>query len=149
MAYAIIAGLPPHYGLFTAIVMTALGSLFGSSSHLINGPTNAISLVVFSAAAGFDGPDRLAAVFLLSVLVGVIQILLALFKLGDLTRYISESVILGFMLGAGMLVALSQLPPLFGLPSRGDGHQHFLVRLWLTMTQTAASMQPLCVVTGL
>src|SRR5207302_2845469 len=109
MAYAIIAGIPPEIGLFTAIVMTALGSLFGSSAHLINGPTNAISLVVFSAVAGIGtGPaDVLAAVFLLSVLVGVIQILLALLKLGDLTRYVSESVILGFMLGAGVLVALS------------------------------------------
>src|SRR5262245_66486798 len=45
MAYALIAGIDPRFGLYTAIVMTALGSLFGSSSHLINGPTNAISLV--------------------------------------------------------------------------------------------------------
>ncbi len=51
MAYAQIAGLPPQYGLYTAFVLTALGSLFGSSSHLISGPTNAISLVVFSALA--------------------------------------------------------------------------------------------------
>src|SRR5258707_4726518 len=51
MAYALIAGIEPIYGLYTAIVMTALASLFGSSSHLINGPTNAISLVVFSAVS--------------------------------------------------------------------------------------------------
>src|SRR5947208_13245894 len=76
MAYALIAGIPPEYGLYTAIVMTALGSLFSSSSFLINGPTNAISLVVFSAVAGM--PDPLAAVFLLSVLVGVIQLLISL-----------------------------------------------------------------------
>src|SRR5438552_13531407 len=76
MAYALIAGIPPEYGLYTAVVMTALGPLFGSSSYLINGPTNAISLVVFSAVAGL--PDPLAAVFLLSLLVGVIQILIAL-----------------------------------------------------------------------
>ena len=49
MAYALIAGVEPQYGLYTAIVMTALGSIFGSSRHLINGPTNAISLVVFLA----------------------------------------------------------------------------------------------------
>src|SRR5436190_21849210 len=52
MAYALIAGIDPRYGLYTAIVVAGLGSLFGSSSHLINGPTNAISLVVFSALAG-------------------------------------------------------------------------------------------------
>jgi len=145
MAYAYIAGIPPQYGLYTAIVMTALGSLFGSSRHLINGPTNAISIVVFSAVAGF--PARLEAVFLLCLLVGVIQILLALLRLGDLTRYVSESVILGFMLGAGVLVALSQIPPLLGLPSQGDGHLHFLYRLWLTLTQGAA-INPFCVAIG-
>src|SRR5260221_1925798 len=125
--------------------MAALGSLFGSSSQLVNGPTNAISIVVFSACAGFA--PKIEAVFLLSLLVGVIQILIALLKLGDLTRYISESVILGFMLGAGVLVALSQLPALLGLPARGEGQHHFLYRLWLTLTQGAA-VQPACVAVG-
>src|SRR6478672_7709408 len=68
MAYALIAGIDPKIGLYTAIVMTALASIFGSSSHLINGPTNAISLVVFSAIATL-GPlpadQRLEAVFFL------------------------------------------------------------------------------------
>ncbi len=134
MAYALIAGVPPIYGLYTAIVMTALGSIFGSSSHLINGPTNAISLVVFSAIAGFGKEDALQAVVLLGLMVGIFQIVIALLRLGDLTRYVSESVILGFMAGAGLLVALSQLPNLLGLPSMGDGHQHLLVRLWETAT---------------
>jgi SulP family sulfate permease len=137
MAYALIAGVPPVYGLYTAVVMTALGSLFGSSSHLINGPTNAISLVVFSAIAGLElkgGEDQaLQAVFLLSLLVGGFQIIIALLRLGDLTRYVSESVILGFMAGAGLLVALSQIPNLLGLPQMGDGHQLLLVRLWETL----------------
>src|SRR5436305_14033158 len=68
MAYALIAGVDPCYGLYTAIVMTALGSVFGSSSHLINGPTNAISLVVFSAIAGLGlppGARTVEAVFFL------------------------------------------------------------------------------------
>src|SRR5262249_11267626 len=101
MAYALIAGIQPQYGLYTAIVMIALGSLFGSSRYLMNGPTNAISLVVFGAATvGTAGPsdvNRLQLVFLLAVLVGIIQIVIALLRLGDLTRYVSESVILGFM----------------------------------------------------
>src|SRR5262249_50714193 len=119
MAYALIAGIPPQYGLYTAIVVTAVGSLFGSSSHLINGPTNAISLVVFSAVAGLNlipgDPARLQAVFLLCILVALIQIVMALLKLGDMTRYVSESVILGFMAGAGILVALGQIDNLLGL----------------------------------
>jgi SulP family sulfate permease len=136
MAYALIAGIPPQYGLYTAIVMTALGSLFGSSRFLINGPTNAISLVVFGAvAAGADEGERLRLVFLLAVLVGLIQITIALLKLGDLTRYVSEAVILGFMAGAGFLVALTQIDKLLGLRSFGTGEDHLLKRLWLTWTQ--------------
>lgn len=139
MAYALIAGIPPEYGLYTAIVVTAIGSVFGSSSHLVNGPTNAISLVAFSAVAGLTfgpgDPSPVEAIFLLAILVGVIQCVIALLKLGDLTRYVSESVILGFMTGAGILVALSQLQNLLGLEQQGDGHLHFLVRLWLTLTQ--------------
>src|SRR4051794_17456060 len=131
MAYALIAGVPPQYGLYTAVVMTALGSVFGSSSHLINGPTNAISIVVFSAVAGLATPDRplgaadhLEAVFLLSLMVGVLQILIYFFKLGDLTRYVSEAVVLGFMVGAGTLVALTQLPNLLGIRSVESSSHH-------------------------
>src|SRR5262249_2561855 len=123
-------------------VMTALASLFGSSAHLINGPTNAISLVVLGALAWLppgDDPRRVQMVGLLAVLVGLIQIGIALLKFGDLTRYVSESVILGFMTAAGCLVALTQLPDLFGLVQRGDAHNHLLVRLWLTITAEGAT----------
>lgn len=138
MAYALIAGIDPRYGLYSAIVVTAIASIFGSSSHLINGPTNAISLVVFSALAvlNLDSPEAACeATFLLAVMVGIIQILVAVFKLGDLTRYISESVVIGFMAGAGCLVALSQVGNLFGLTDRGTGHQHILDRLWQTVRE--------------
>src|SRR6516225_7709391 len=110
MAYALIAGVDPRFGLYSAVVVTAVASIFGSSSQLINGPTNAISLVVFSALAFFDPDaryDAYQATFLLAAMIGTIQILIAAFKLGDLTRYISESVVLGFMAGAGFLVGLS------------------------------------------
>jgi SulP family sulfate permease len=138
MAYAQIAGLPPQYGLYTAFVVTALGSLFGSSAHLISGPTNAISLVVFSALAGLalsPADDPIQGVCLLAFLVGAIQVFVALFKLGDLTRYVSESVLLGFMAGAGVLIALGQVPNLLGLVPQGDGHLTVLQRLWLTLRQ--------------
>jgi SulP family sulfate permease len=136
MAYALIAGVEPRYGLYTAIVLAALGSLFGSSSHLITGPTNAISLVVFSAIAGLGlaaADEAMQAVFLLALLVGGLQILIALLKLGDLTRYVSESVILGFMTGAAVLVALGQVPNLLGLRPQGGGAHHPLQRLGLTL----------------
>lgn len=138
MAYALIAGIPPVYGVYTAIVMTALGSVFGSSSHLINGPTNALSLVTFSAVGGLalhDADKNLQAVFFLALLVGALQILIFSFKLGDLTRYISESVVLGFMLGASFLIGLGQLPNLLGLHGTGETDQHLLLRLWRTLTE--------------
>src|SRR6202166_3032536 len=80
MAYALIAGIDPRFGLYSAIVVTAIASIFGSSSHLINGPTNAISLVVFSALAFVDPAARseaYEATFLLALMVGGIQILVA------------------------------------------------------------------------
>jgi SulP family sulfate permease len=142
MAYALIAGVDPRFGLYSAIVVTLVASIFGSSSHLINGPTNAISLVVFSALAFFDSSARLdvyQGMFLLGIMVGCIQILIAVFKLGDLTRYISESVVLGFMAGAGFLVGLGQVGNLLGLRDKGTGHMHVLYRFWLTITGGALS----------
>jgi len=138
MAYALIAGVDPRFGLYSAIVVTAVASIFGSSSHLINGPTSAISLVVFSALAFFEPGQRIEAykaMFLLGVMVGVIQIFIAVFKLGNLTRYISESVILGFMGGAALLLAIGQVANLLGINDKGTGHQHVLYRLWLTLTK--------------
>jgi SulP family sulfate permease len=148
MAYALIAGIDPRFGLYSAIVVTLVASIFGSSSHLINGPTNAISLVVFSAIAFFDPDarfDAYQATFLLAIMVGTIQILIAVFRLGDLTRYISESVVLGFMAGAGALVGLGQLGNLTGLRDRGNGQQHVLYRLWLTLTGGPVNVRALTI----
>jgi sulfate permease, SulP family len=102
MAYAFIAGVDPRFGLYSAIIVTLVASILGSSNHLINGPTNAISLMVFGALASFDESfDAYQALFLLAIIIGVIQIVVGAFKLGDLTRYVSESVILGFIAGRG------------------------------------------------
>src|SRR4051794_8049583 len=79
MAYALIAGVEPRHGLYTAVVMTAVASVLGSSTRLINGPTNAISLVVLGAIAGLGVANPEAyhqAVFVLTVLVGLLQVLI-------------------------------------------------------------------------
>jgi SulP family sulfate permease len=136
MAYALIAGVDPRFGLYSAIVVTIVASIFGSSSHLINGPTNAISLLIFGALASFDERfDSYQALFLLGIIVGVIQTLIAVFKLGDLTRYVSESVILGFMAGAGLLVGIGQVGNFLGAAKKGTGDQSALVQLWETLTK--------------
>jgi SulP family sulfate permease len=137
MAYALLAGVDPKYGLFSAIIVTAVASVFGSSSHLINGPTSAISLVVFSTLSVFDADQRIEAaeaMFLLGAMVGSVQIFISVFRLGDLTRYISESVILGFMSAAALLLAIGQISNAIGVRDKGSGAQHVLYRLWITLT---------------
>jgi SulP family sulfate permease len=134
IAYAILAGLPPQYGLYTAIVMTAVGALFASSRQLINGPTNAISIALLSALAVVYEDERTQAVMVFAVLVGLIQLGITFLRLGDLTRYVSHAVIVGFTVGAGALIVLDQLKNLLGLPGRGTGEDHFIKRFWLTMT---------------
>ncbi len=135
IAYALIAGVDPRYGLYSAIVITVVASLLGSSRHLINGPTNAISLVIFSALASFEGHlNAFEALFLLGIIAGTIQILVAVLRLGDLTRYVSEAVILGFMAGAGLLIAIGQIGNFIGAPKKGSGDQSVLVNTWQTLS---------------
>jgi SulP family sulfate permease len=134
IAYALIAGVDPRFGLYSAIVVTIVASVFNSSSHLINGPTNAISLVVFSALVSFDGRfEAYQALFLLGIIVGIIQILIATLKLGDLTRYVSESVILGFMAGAGFLIALGQIGNFVGSARKTKGDPSVVMQTWETL----------------
>jgi SulP family sulfate permease len=137
MAYAILAGLPPQYGLYTAIVMTAVGALFASSRQLINGPTNAISIALLSALAVVYEDDRTQVVMVFALLVGLIQLGITFLRLGDLTRYVSHAVIVGFTVGAGALIVLDQLKNMLGLPGRGGPEDHFIKRFWLTMTSGA------------
>ncbi|HKI32236.1 MAG TPA: SulP family inorganic anion transporter [Gemmataceae bacterium] len=138
MAYASIAGLPPQYGLYTAIVMTAVGALFDSSRQLINGPTNAICIALFSVLSAVPPEQQASCAVLLALLVGVAQSGITLLRLGDLTRYISHAVIVGFTLGAAVLLVLDQSKNLLGLPAGGQGSDHFLVRFGLTMSHVGA-----------
>jgi SulP family sulfate permease len=160
MAYAYIFGLSPQYGLYTAIVMTAVGALFDSSRQLINGPTNAISIALLSALAIVPPAERVSTAVLLALMVGVIQTGITLLRLGDLTRYISNAVIVGFTVGASVLLVLDQAKNLLGLtgphvvgagvaaalpadqaknllgltaPHGQSGH--FLVRFWHTLVE--------------
>src|SRR5262245_18355561 len=114
--------------------MTSVAALLDSSKQLINGPTNAISIAVLSALVGFSEPERIPAAILLALMVGVIQTIISLLRLGDLTRYVSHAVIVGFTVGAAILLVLDQIKNLLGLPAAGTGEDHFLKRVWLTLT---------------
>jgi SulP family sulfate permease len=134
MAYATLAGLPPQYGLYTAIVMTAVGAMLASSRLLINGPTNAISIALLSGLAVVPAGERISAAVLLALLVGAVQLAIALLRLGDLTRYVSHSVIVGFTAGAGTLLVLDQLKHLLGWQDGGAPEDHFLIRFGRSLT---------------
>lgn len=118
MAYALIAELPPQMGLYAAIVASIVGVLWGSSSHLHTGPTNAASLLVLStltAVAAVGTSEYIAAAGLLALMVGVIRLGMGLARLGILVNFVADSVIIGFTAGAGVLIGVNQLRHLLRL----------------------------------
>lgn len=122
VAFASIAGLPPEFGLYTAMVPPVIAAIFGSSLVMVSGPTTAISAVVFSALSGRfapGSPEFIQAAILLAFLVGVIQLALALVRVGRLAGFVSHSVMIGFTAAAALLIFVSQLGPALGLPSSG------------------------------
>lgn len=120
VAFALIAGLPPEYGLYTAIVPVALAALFGSSHHLVSGPTTAISIVLFatvSTLAERSSPDFIAYALTITFLAGFFQMLLGLARLGALVNFVSHTVVVGFTAGAAILIITNQLHALLGIPA--------------------------------
>jgi sulfate permease, SulP family len=118
VAFAMIAGLPPQYGLYTAMVTPIIAALFGSSRHLISGPTTAISIVVFSVISQHAEPSTEAYIALtltLTFIAGIFQIAFGLARLGALVNFVSPSVVTGFTAGAAVLIATSQLKHAFGI----------------------------------
>ena len=118
VAYASIAGLPPEYGLYTAIVPVIVSALFGSSWHLVSGPTAALSIVIFATLSPLAEPGSAAYIQLaltLTLMSGVLMLLMGLARLGFLVNFISHSVVLGFTAGAAVLIAASQLKNFFGV----------------------------------
>lgn len=118
VAFATIAGMPPEYGLYAAMVPAVIAALFGSSWHLVSGPTTAISIVVFSALSPLAEPgsaDYVRLAITLSFLVGVVQLALGWLRLGTLVNFVSHTVVVGFTAGAAVLIAASQVRNFFGL----------------------------------
>ncbi len=118
MAYALIAELPPQMGLYAAIVASIVAILWGSSSHLHTGPTNAASLLVLStltAVAARGTPEYIAAAGLLAIMVGVARLGMGLARLGVLVNFVADSVVIGFTAGAGVLIGVNQLRHLLRL----------------------------------
>lgn len=118
IAFSSIAGLPPEFGFYTAIITTIIAAIFGSSLVMVSGPTTAISILVFSAIsplAPFGSARFIEIAILLSFLVGIWQILFAIFRVALVANFISHTIILGFTSAAAFHIFLSQVAPAFGL----------------------------------
>lgn len=135
MAYAQLSGLPVHFGLYVAFVPAILGALWGSSRQLATGPVAIISLMTAAALTPLAVPfsdEYIELALLLTLMVGAIQFALGAFKLGTIVNFVSHPVILGFMNAAAIIIALSQLDMLLGIPKgRSDS---FLGDIWQMLT---------------
>ncbi len=123
IAFAIIAELPPQMGLYTAIVGGIVGALWGFDNQTVNGPTNALSLLVAASLAGIVpvGTAEFAiAAGLMAVMVGLFQLVMGLARLGILVNFVSHSVVVGFATGAGVLIGINQIAPLLKLSFPSD-----------------------------
>lgn len=118
MAYALLAGIEPVHGLYAAIVMAIVASLWGSSPYLNTGPTNSAALLTVASLAplaALASPEYMGLVFWFTLLVGVMRLVMGLLRLGKLVHYVSEAAFLGFTVGAGLLIACGQLHELLGV----------------------------------
>lgn len=127
MAYAMLAGLPPIYGLYASIVPLIIYAILGTSRQLAVGPVAMVSLLVASSVGALAelGSDQfIGLAILLALLVGVIQLLLGIFRLGFLVNFLSHPVISGFTSAAALIIGFSQLKHLLGIDiPRGKIHE--------------------------
>lgn len=137
VAFATLAGMPPQYGLYAAMVPTVIAALFGSSSHLVSGPTNVISIFVFASISPLAEPgsqEYIQLVLTLTLLAGIFQLAMGLARMGALVNFISHTVIISFTTGAACLIIAAQIKNFFGLDiprsaSFSDTLSHFFLNL--------------------
>lgn len=149
VAFAMIAGLPPEYGLYTAIVPAIIAALFGSSHHLVSGPTTAISIVLFTTISPHTPAGTTAyieMVLTLTFLAGLFQFALGIARLGALINFISHSVVVGFTAGAAMLIGTSQMSNLLGVPG---SKRHAFIHVWTDLLHTIPDSSLLALAIGL
>lgn len=125
MAYAQLAGMPAYYGLYASFLPVAVAALWGSSNQLGTGPVAVVSLLTASSLAVLAAPGSeqfVALAIMLALLVGIVQLLLGVFKLGVIVNFLSHPVIVGFTNAAAIIIALSQISKLFGVPMGRSEH---------------------------
>lgn len=137
MAYAQLAGLPAHIGLYASFLPVIAAALFGSSRQLSTGPVALASLMSATAiqpyaAQGIEAMMVYSA--LLAFMIGIFRLSLGLLRLGVVVDFLSNPVVLGFTNGAALIIATSQLPKLFGLDIKADQFEHYYEYLWAVVT---------------
>jgi SulP family sulfate permease len=139
VAFATIAGLPPEYGLYTAMVTPIIAALFGSSFHLVSGPTTAISIVIFTAVshhANPGTPEFISIALTMTFLAGVYQLAFGLARLGTLVNFVSHTVVIGFTAGAAILIATSQMKHISGIfVPKGESFIHTWMDLFAGLSE--------------
>lgn len=143
LAYAQLAGLPPHFGLYAALLPTIVGALFGSSAQLSTGPVALTSLLTaasISTLATAGTEQYIALAIMLALMSGLFQIAFGALRLGVLMNLLSNPVLMGFVNAAAILIALSQIPAMVGLPPPGTGHA--LVDAWSMLSHAPHAHAP-------
>jgi SulP family sulfate permease len=139
VAFAAIAGLPPEYGLYAAMVPAVIAALFGSSRLMMSGPTTPASIVLFSTLAALAVPGSATYIYYaltLTFMVGLVQLAMGVARMGHLVDFISDSVIVGFSAGAGVLIAVSQAKDFLGVElPRGLNLYEVITGLWQRAAQ--------------
>ena len=144
IAFAALAGLPPAWGLYSAVVPTFIAALAGSSRHVLTGPTNALSLALAASLAPLavaGSADYLRLALVVTLMIGVIQVAVALLRLGVLTHFIAPSVLLGFTSGAALLIAWHALIDL-GVWPRPDAPALAVAAFTLALALAARRLWP-------
>ncbi|SEU07722.1 SulP family inorganic anion transporter [Paracoccus homiensis] len=124
VAFAVIAGLPPEYGLYTAMLTPVIAAMWGASMVMVSGPATAISAVLFaslSQLAPAGTPIYIQLALIMTILAGLFQLLAGVCRLGGLISFISHSVMVGFTAAAALLIAASQLGDAIGVTIEGGG----------------------------
>jgi len=120
MAYALILGINPIYGIYASIFSMLTASIFNFSSYVIVGPTNMLTVALYSSLSSFQGENYLQVIFLTTFLIGLFQFLLVSFNLSELIKYISHPVVVGLSHGAAVLILFSQIENFTGVSVSGS-----------------------------
>ena len=143
MAYAQLAGMPAYYGLYAAFLPVLAGALWGSSRQLATGPVAMVSLLTGATLAQFAAPSSehyIVLAVVLTLMVGVFELAMGVFKLGSIVSFLSHPVIVGFTNAAAIIIALSQVSSILGVASsRSDS---FIRDIWGVMQQVGDTHLP-------